>query len=543
MLSRNAVTHDVFFWERIGFRNAWVTAMQLPLAYILASRANLIGFLVGMSHERLNWLHRWVGRTMFVTATVHGFHFWVEWARADFLEVQLKAMPMVKYGLAAWGILLWTVMVGLYPIRHFSYELFVIQHVVSVVALLWVVHAHVPTEAQWMVWFSVATVAVDRAVRWIDLLRHNLHFIPTVSVTRPAPASLIPRVSVSLPGRGGCDGNRRLGHEAVVTPISNEVTLLTVKDVHFSWRAGQYLYLWVPRLGPFEAHPYTISCAHKVRGRCCCNSIQLVIRAHSGFSRRLHEFGRSMRQKNSRDADLTAFISGPYGHPPRVDIFETVILISASTGASFTLPILEGIVLGNSGCTRRVEYILLSRHEEAVSLYVNRVRNVAPNFHQRGVVLNVHVAVTGGEKRCPKPNTFASMQTSSSASFVLGSSPSLRRETGEGIINVEAAPGVVQSPRLGCCCTSETDNESGDDGASQLMPTEGVVQYNCRPDLEYLIRKPVEAARGETAVIVCGGNGLVSRVRNLVVSLSDERAVHKGSGAQGIAIFVEEYLF
>jgi hypothetical protein len=36
---------------------------------------------------------------------------------------------------------------------------------------------------------------------------------------------------------------------------------------------------------------------------------------------------------------------------------------------------------------------------------------------------------------------------------------------------------------------------------------------------------------------------LVATVRNAVASLSDERAVHKGTGAQGIHLHVEEYCF
>jgi hypothetical protein len=58
-----------------------------------------------------------------------------------------------------------------------------------------------------------------------------------------------------------------------------------------------------------------------------------------------------------------------------------------------------------------------------------------------------------------------------------------------------------------------------------------------------LIRRAVEATAGETSVVVCGGPSLASRVRNCVAALSDERAVHKGTGAQGIHLHVEEYSF
>jgi hypothetical protein len=53
----------------------------------------------------------------------------------------------------------------------------------------------------------------------------------------------------------------------------------------------------------------------------------------------------------------------------------------------------------------------------------------------------------------------------------------------------------------------------------------------------------VEESGGETSVVVCGGKELTTCVRNSVASLSDERAVHKGTGAQGIHLHVEEFLF
>ena len=102
MMTSGAVVDDAYYYERIGFRNAWISVTQVPLVYLLASKSSLIGRVVGMSHERLNWLHRWVSRTLLVTVTVHGGFFMREWVRADFVELEIRMMPMVKYGIGAW---------------------------------------------------------------------------------------------------------------------------------------------------------------------------------------------------------------------------------------------------------------------------------------------------------------------------------------------------------------------------------------------------------------------------------------------------------
>jgi len=87
-----------------------------------------------------------------------------------------------------------------------------------------------------------------------------------------------------------------------------------------------------------------------------------------------------------------------------------------------------------------------------------------------------------------------------------------------------------------CCC----DNG---EGPSAVEPSRQIIYSYQRPDVAAFIRRPVEITGGETSVAVCGGKSLVATVRNSVASLSDERAVHKGTGAQGIHLHVEEYCF
>jgi hypothetical protein len=59
--------------------------------------------------------------------------------------------------------------------------------------------------------------------------------------------------------------------------------------------------------------------------------------------------------------------------------------------------------------------------------------------------------------------------------------------------------------------------------------------------LDDLIRPTVEESDGETAIVGCGGASFLARLRNYTAALSDERAVHKGTGAQGIFLFTENY--
>ena len=608
MATAGAIVDDALYWERIGYRNAWTTMMQLPLLYLLSTKCNIVGLIAGVGHERLNWLHRWVARTMFVTASVHGWHFYTMWDRADFVEIQMEMMPMVKYGIGAWALLLWSIITSFAPVRRLSYEVFILQHIITAVLFLWLIYVHVPKVARYYLWFAIAALCFDRFCRTVLLIWQNIKFFPNKS---------------------RCKGGQRIGHQAQVRAVGSSITVVTIKDVHFKWRAGQHLYLWMPRVGPMEAHPYTIACAHRLPETCICNSIQLVVRKHNGFSRRLYDFAaKAQAEGRGRDNRLTVFVSGPYGVPPRWDIYETIVLISASTGASFTMPILESVLLHanrKTNCTKRIDFLLTAKQGEEIGFYVDRLHEFIDQAKSIGIEILVHVAVTNDPATPQITSGFALKDEGSSTDIrPMGSSgsesapPDSCCNTGKagpsaGCCTTEhAAPAAATCcgaeeavPAQGSCCgTTEakpvqatccstadkapaqqiasccSDGDKAPISSSEVteklrpivsgvdvekdalsdsrsvsrqrrrtrrgsnVSTDSHVHHaTVRPDIAAFVRRAVEATGGETSVVICGGPSLVSRVRNCVASLSDERAVHKGSGAQGIHIYAEEYSF
>ncbi|KAI5918367.1 ferric reductase like transmembrane component-domain-containing protein [Camillea tinctor] len=510
MMTRGSIVKDAYYWERIGYRNAWVTVTQVPLLYLLASKTNVIGLTTGISYERLNWLHRWVARTMFVTATVHGFHFWTEWVRFDIVEVELDMMPMVFYGLGAWGILLWMTITSFKPLRSMSYEVFVVQHVLAAIIFLWVVYTHVPENARYNVWFAIAAICFDRVFRLGLFVWQNLNF----NLKKTC-----------------CKGGQRLGHLTQLNPVGDTLTVVTIKNVHFQWAAGQHLYLWLPKIGAFESHPYTIATSHKMAETCICDSIQLVIRSHSGFSKRLNQFARQRKASEMKEP-LTAFVLGPYGHPPRWDVFETLVLISASTGASFTLPILESALRSKATrCTKRIDFLLAVRYGDEIEFYHQRLHEALEMAKSIGIELTIHIAVTGNGQLGTVLTT--SSFALSSVSALSGTEKSSDRREVEEVLTINTEGAYASGTTTPRKRRSSVEN----------CPDSHVHFSGSRPDIADFIRTAVEATGGETSVVVCGGQSLVANVRTSVTKLSDERAVHKGTGAQGIYLHVEEYCF
>lgn len=540
MLLWHSITFDAYYYEKVAFRAAWVSVTQVPFVYLLASKASLIGLLSGSSHERINWLHRWVSRTLLVTVTVHGGFFYVEWYRADLVEVELQMMTMVKYGIGAWSILAWTFLTSLTPIRSFSYELFVLQHIAAAAVFLWLLWMHVPDYAQYNIWFAIAALSFDKIFMYGWTAWTNF------------PASK----------KTGSGLAKFIGHRAEIRAVNTEMTEVLVHDVQFKWAAGQHIYLRIPSIGPLEAHPFTIASAcHDTSN---ASTIQLLVEKRGGFTKRLHAAATKQQNKG-----VTAIITGPLGRPPTWAAFETLILISGSTGITFTLPILESIVNNTDGlsCVRRIEMLHVVRKRDSTDCYIERVKAAITAAEGAGIALTVRIAVTCGSStgtssccgsNCQCHNFEMAPNLAVEVSNTNAAAPQTD-DVEKGIIPIESRP-ITETSSLSITPSiekgeftstmierpSSTKTDSSDSGISSFTKTKTnkqIIYSSSRPDVGDFIRGPVEATGGETQIAVCGGKSIVACVRNHVAALSDERGVHKGTGAQGIALFTEHYCF
>lgn len=521
MLCYKSIIKDAYYYERIAFRAGWISATQVPFVYLLSQKSSIIGFLIGSSHERLNWLHRWVSRTLLLSVTIHGGFFFREWMLADFVAFEIQTMPMVKYGIGCWAILVWTFLSSLSPLRRMAYEVFVMQHIAAGVIFLWVMYVHVPSYAQYNVWFAIAALLSDRVVRTALLIINNVRLKVTSS----------------------CNRTQRIGHEVRLEAINSEITVVTIKDVHLSWKAGQHVYLWLPRLGPLESHPFTIATPYKSPDECHCHEIQFAIKTQSGFSKRINNYATK-----HASSSLTGFIAGPYGAPPSWQAYESLILISASTGASYTLTILEDILFrSNNTCTKRLSFLMTVRDRSHAAYYEARLTTALAHAKAVGIELDIEIAITG--EGSDAGSTLSAQSTRGAISLsekneknnvpnvlvqsVSPSAASTSTSASSASSSIEQGA-CCSAPKISACCCSgivNTGNEAQ------------IVYSFLRTDICAFIRRTVEMTGGETSIAVCGGKSLVARVRNSVAKLSDERAVHKGTGAQGIHLHVEEYAF
>nr|POE94557.1 ferric/cupric reductase transmembrane component 2 [Quercus suber] len=414
-------------------------------------------------------------------------------------------MTMVKYGFGAWAVLGWMVLTGFGFVRAKSYELFVAQHIAAAATLLWLLYMHVPSYAMYNVYLSIAFVVLDWGMRIGWNVMRNMHFL-------------------------GRSIGRAPGYSARLEPLSGDMVRLSIDEVDFGWKAGQHMYLSIPSLRPFELHPFTIANVPGSQpGK--PKALSFVIKAHRGFSKSLHqaavkglETGRTRR----------AFLSGPWGMPPDLLHYETVVLVATSSGASFTTPLLEELVR-KRGCVRKVTMHWIMRSVPDYAWYSEALDHLVALATESDFSLRVVVHVTRSAAAAAAHG--AVVETSpSEAPLTTTMSPSSKSLHPKADVRSTNAGSDLSS-----LSSFEDEKAAVASPWDALPPASFTMHHAGRPTVESLIRPPVEAACGETAVVVCGGLALTAQARTFVARLSDERATHKGSGAPGIFLFTESY--
>lgn len=173
---------------------------------------------------------------------------------------------------------------------------------------------------------------------------------------------------------------------------------------------------------------------------------------------------------------------------------------------------------------------LVARTAEEMEYYVERARDAARSAQEKGIMVRLHIAITGGYSETDSGVPLVQLRRDVKDDSTEGS---IKEKAADSYSGKSVEDGLRSRNRNSCSSTSRNSTSTVD----------MVREYASRPDIEALLREPVEQAWGETAVVVCGGKEIVARTRNCVGKLSDERAVHKGTGAQGIYLHVEEYAF
>ncbi|KAH9875338.1 hypothetical protein J1614_004830 [Plenodomus biglobosus] len=565
--------NSVFSREDVGFRCGVITISQLPLIFLLSSKNNIIGHLSGISYERLNWLHRWCARCMLLTATMHMGYFISAWAPFDYVGYQLKNNAIVWKGLAAWCTLLWIVISSMTPIRGWCYELFVIQHIISFAIFLAFVYIHTPVEMHIYVWISIAIFAFDRVFRFLRLVYANL------SLFHP-----------SLKKQGQSTGF--LTCKAEFTSLPHDTTRIVIRNPPISWSPGQHVFLSCQSVAPLQYHPFTIASIPEDK------RMDFFVKAKTGGTRRFFRHADKAKAGSNQSNTRTVTIEGPYGCLRPLRQFDSVVLLAGTTGATYTIPLLRDLLQGwnenasslaedrsgllripKGAATRHVRFVWVVKSRSQLSWFSEQLSSVYADFRTlqerlRDIKLELTVYITCDAKFTNEQKSLLSSMTVSHPSATSAQKPSkhnsaqhqtpqdTQKEENQAIKpstttnSITITPCHCKTPPTNprCPCSPKPSHDSSrpasQTSSSPLSSPKPTLLVHPlitiipgRPPTRHLIRTMLEQAVGESAVVVCGPRSLVADVKRDVCALSDERGVHKGTGAQGVYLHTESYSY
>ena len=539
-------TEDQWSWEPIAYRVGCIAQAQLPLVYLLAGKQNVIGLVAGVGYERLSWIHRWISRIVWLTVTLHMSFWFRSWARYDYIRVKLMTDSMTQTGFAAWVMLTFIVIVTVAPIRQWNYEIFVISHIVLIAGLTYTIYIHVDDGKNY-IWTCMAIWVFDRFLRTACIIYLNL--------------------GIFQPGKWqGIWANR-----ATLTPMPGNITRITIDGPASSWKAGQHMFLSCHSVLPLQGHPFTIASLPTD------NKMEFLVQTRGNGTKKFHKYASkrqllpSSEDEISRRKNIT--IEGPYGRIRSLQQFDSVVFFAGSTGATFTTPLMRDIVRrwysNDKFVTKRIRFVWAIKSKDHIVWFreqLEQVMEYAAENKRLDLEVHISVYVTCDEEL--KPGSSPAEKACPPAGLLHGDvaeisiQPLTTDEKKDPTANQIARVASVSSGKIDCdpngtccckstivdedtseviCCCGKPANSSS--SSSLKKPSSPLKILTGRPHPRSIIRKVLEEAEGESAIVVCGPRGLQDDVRDSVVALSDERGVHKGTGAQGLYLHVEGFCY
>ncbi|KAK9449415.1 FAD-binding domain-containing protein [Limtongia smithiae] len=296
----------------LGNRFGLVAVVNLPIMFLLGSKTGLLVQWTGWSHEGYNILHRHSGRVVCLTALGHIIAFSL--GKRTLMEQVMRKGVMIGVGGALPGLCFIIILVSSFaPARNRFYEIFLYAHVWFLVASIVLLYFHYSRCRPYCITASVIWLW-DRFNRF-----KNAHHV-TASTTVLSGNTV--KLSMNL-------------HS-------------TMRDIH--WQTGQYVYVTINKLAPFQAHPFTIASAPNPE------HLDLIIRARKGFSKTLFL---------AEEQDHQVTFHGPYGSPPKFDGFSKVVLLAGGAGVAYSYP--EAVELSRTMPELEIDFFWVIPQRDFVS--------------------------------------------------------------------------------------------------------------------------------------------------------------------------------
>ena len=305
-----------------------VAVSQLPWQYLLAfkSHNSPITLITGLTHERLNAVHRLFGRIVHSLLAMHAVLYLNFFVRMGNLDKRIKDKD-VRLGVIAFWTMNILGILALPVVRRKAYHaIFYRSHVLLTAALPIILWFHQP----WTRWYLGQAL-----IFW---------FANGFTGTKNSVVGKVHGTEI---------GNTGL--------IETELELEESSDwLAKVWVPGQHIYLMKKQGGLGPRNPFTVVGVEEKDGK---HMISCVVR----------KLGAGTKQLSGTSASADFFVEGPYGEASQYlpnllrkeNADEHVVLVAGGVGATYTIPIYLALLRARKS-SERVKMLWIARNRDDV---------------------------------------------------------------------------------------------------------------------------------------------------------------------------------
>ncbi|EAW11758.1 ferric reductase family protein [Aspergillus clavatus NRRL 1] len=330
-----------------------LAVMNSPALVLTAGRNNPLIPLLGIPFDTFNLLHRWVGRIMVAGAIIHmGCVVGAQAKQVTMAEItnELWHQPFYIYGMVALIAFVTIFFQSISPLRHAFYEAFLHFHIFLAIMAFVGLWYHLQGLAQQRVLLATLILwGLDRLARFGSIIWRNCGKQRTTATVELLPGDVARvEVSVSRP---------------------------------WKFKAGQYMYMYIPSLGLWTSHPFSVAWTSSDRtisgekrdssdsfnvllGGPQQTTMSFLIKRRDGFTNKLL---RKVHGSEEGRFKTTALAEGPFGGLHSLASYGTVLLIAGGIGITHPLSYLHEFIDGFSSrsiAVRKVTLVWVVRHIE-----------------------------------------------------------------------------------------------------------------------------------------------------------------------------------
>lgn len=388
---------DISPWAR-GFGR--LNILNLSFIMLPAARYSIWYLIFGISFDRAIKFHKWLGYFNFLIITAHGLLMIIDYKVTAFTWI-IEGYRWNLAGFIAWVFFLFMFLFTFSKIRRLTFEFFLLTHYVfGLPALVFsVLHCKVVDLLPYMA-VSILLYLADMLLRFIV-------------------GFLFPTKLVSM----------EYNEKAKVTKI----TLEKFKGM-FLPRAGQFIYLWINRLLPFEQHPFTISSVVETDNKWMVRfTLHIRNEGKYKYTGLLANLAQKIQQGKVSKKYIIVRAEGPYGSLQcEPSNFHTIVLASGGIGITPMLAMVRSLSKKiDQGKMRKLKTIIFVwsvREEPMLQLILSELPLSSS--------IQYHIHWTGYKKPIALP-TIASTETAHlPAAITIGQDPPPKTEPSVSITEV-----------------------------------------------------------------------------------------------------------